>query len=92
VVSMCLLASTAAKLEGAALIGDRSVAFAGVDDPVVLRQFGNFMAGRKKVVERKVCDSLGLGPKGFTLSWRVCGRPMVACSVASIVRPWMGRY
>ena len=44
VVSMCLLASTAAKLEGAALSGDRSVAFAGVDDPVVLRQFGDFIS------------------------------------------------
>ena len=58
---------------------------------MVLRQFGDFISGLKKVVEKKVCDSLGLGPKGFTLSWRVCGRAMVACSVASIVRPWMGR-
>jgi len=63
------------KLEGAMLAGYRSVAFAGVDDPLVLRQFPAFMAGLKKVVEKKVRDSVGLDAKQYTLSWRVYGDP-----------------
>lgn len=63
------------KLEGAVLAGYRSVAFAGVDDPLVLRQFSAFMAGLKKVVEKKIRDSIGLDPKQYSLSWRVYGHP-----------------
>jgi hypothetical protein len=58
VVSMCLLASTAAKLEGAALSGDRSAAFAGVDDPVVLRQFGDFISDGMRRPVSAGCDKL----------------------------------
>jgi len=66
------------RLEGAALAGYRSVAFAGVDDPLVLRQFDSFMTGLKKVVEKKVRDSVGLDPQQYTLNWRVYGRPAAA--------------
>ena len=61
------------KLEGAALAGYRSVAVAGVDDPLVLRQFPAYMTGLKKVVEKKIRDSVGLEPKQYTLNWRVYG-------------------
>jgi hypothetical protein len=63
------------RLEGATLAGYRSVAIAGVDDPLVLRQFSEFMAGLKKVVEKKVRVSVGLEPTQYTLNWRVYGHP-----------------
>ena len=62
------------KLEGATLAGYRSVAFAGVRDPLVLRQFESFLSGLRKVTERKVRDSVGLEPAQYTLNWHVYGR------------------
>lgn len=63
------------KVEGASLVGYRSVSFAGIDDPLVLGQFDKFLAGLKKAVDRKVRDSLGLESTKYSLNWRVYGHP-----------------
>jgi hypothetical protein len=63
------------KVEGASLVGYRSVSFAGVDDPLVLGQFDKFLAGLKIAAERKIRDSLGLESTKYSLKWRVYGRP-----------------
>jgi hypothetical protein len=62
------------KLEGASLVGYRSVAFAGIRDPLVLRQLDSYLGGLRRVIERKVVDSLGLKPEEYVLNWRVYGR------------------
>ncbi len=62
------------RIEGASLVGYRSVAFAGIRDPLVIRQLDCFLAGLRSVIERKVRDSLGLEPKDYTLNFRVYGR------------------
>jgi hypothetical protein len=66
------------RLEGATLVGYRSIAIAGVDDPLVLRQFGTFLGGLKKVVEKKIRDSLRLESTEYTLNWRVYGSPDIS--------------
>jgi Acyclic terpene utilisation family protein AtuA len=63
------------KVEGASLVGYRSVSFAGVDDPLVLGNFDRFLAGLRVAVERKVRDSLGLESTKYSLKWRVYGQP-----------------
>lgn len=62
------------KMEGAALVGFRSVAFAGIRDPLVLRQLDSYLEGLRRVIERKVSDSLRLKPEDYVLNWRVYGR------------------
>jgi len=66
------------KVEGASLVGYRSVALAGVDDPLVLGQFDKFLAGLKQVIQRKIHDSVRLEPTKYSLNWRVYGRPDAA--------------
>jgi hypothetical protein len=68
------------KVEGASLVGYRSVAFAGVDDPLVLGQFEKFLADLKQSVLRKVRDSVGLESTKYSLNWRVYGHPGAAQS------------
>jgi len=62
------------RLEGAALVGYRSVAFAGVRDPLVLRQLDSYLEDLRRVIEKKVSDSLGWKREQYVLSWRVYGR------------------
>ena len=62
------------KLEGAALAGYRSVVVAGIRDPLVLRQLDPFLATLRTVVERKIANSLGLGPEAYILQFRIYGR------------------
>jgi hypothetical protein len=62
------------RLEGATRVGYRSVAFAGVDDPLVLRQLKGYLSGLRKVLDRKIRDSLELQPDQYTLNWHVYGR------------------
>jgi hypothetical protein len=62
------------KLEGAALAGYRSVVVAGIRDPLLLRQLDPFLATLRTVVERKIANSLGLGPEAYTLQFRIYGR------------------
>ncbi|MGH2346645.1 MAG: acyclic terpene utilization AtuA family protein, partial [Chloroflexota bacterium] len=62
------------RLEGASLVGYRSIVVAGIRDPLVIRQLDGFLAGLRKVLERKLRDSLRLEPEQYTLNWRVYGR------------------
>jgi hypothetical protein len=62
------------KLEGAALAGYRAVAFAGIRDPLLLRQLDNFLAELRRVIERKVSDSPGLKSDQYALNFRIYGR------------------
>lgn len=62
------------RLEGASLVGYRSIVVAGIRDPLVIRQLDSFLSGLRKVVERKLRDSLRLEPDQYTLNWRVYGR------------------
>jgi hypothetical protein len=62
------------RLEGAAFVGYRSIAFAGVRDPLVLRQLDGFLSGLHDVVQKKVRASLGLEPEKYRVKWRIYGR------------------
>lgn len=62
------------RLEGATLVGYRSVAIGGIRDPLVLRQLDGFLEGLKEVVAHKVGDSLQLSPNEYEIAWRVYGR------------------
>ena len=61
------------KIEGAALAGYRSIAVAGIRDPLILRQLDSFLTGLRAVVERKIADSLKLDCHAYTLQFRVYG-------------------
>ncbi|HEX5495466.1 MAG TPA: acyclic terpene utilization AtuA family protein [Mycobacteriales bacterium] len=61
------------RLEGAALTGYRSVAFAGIRDPLVVGRVEDFLADVTSTVRRKVRDSLGLDQRAYSLTWRVYG-------------------
>jgi hypothetical protein len=62
------------RIEGAALVGYRSIVVAGIRDPLVLRQLDSFLSNVRTVVERKVEDSLKLAANQYTLTFRVYGR------------------
>jgi hypothetical protein len=61
------------KIEGAALAGYRSIAIAGIRDPLVIGQLDSFLGGLRSVVERKIEDSMKLRPGDYTLQFRVYG-------------------
>jgi len=68
------------RIEGAALVGYRSIVVAGIRDPLVLRQLDSFLSNVRTVVERKVEDSLKTGSQSihsdFSCIWsqRLDGR------------------
>ena len=62
------------RIEGATLVGYRSIVIAGIRDPLVLRQLDAFLSTLRAVIERKVSDNLKLGPDAYTLTFRVYGR------------------
>lgn len=63
------------KLEGARLVGHRSVTIGGVRDPYVLRGLDEFLDGALATARRKVAASLGLRePDDFRLTVRNYGR------------------
>jgi len=62
------------RLEGATLVGYRSIVIAGIRDPLVLRQLDSFLSTLRTVIERKVSDSLKLSADAYTLNFRVYGR------------------
>jgi hypothetical protein len=62
------------RIEGAALVGYRSMVIAGIRDPLVLRQLETFLSTLRAVVERKVEDSLKLPSNKYTLNFRIYGR------------------
>src|SRR5919202_642277 len=61
------------KLEGATLVGYRSVAIGGVRDPIVIRQLDSYLAGAQASIVKKVRDSLSLEPDQYLLKMRVYG-------------------
>jgi hypothetical protein len=62
------------RLEGAELVGYRSIAFAGVSDPLVLRQLDSFLSGLLAVIQKKVQHSLGIEADKYSVKWRIYGR------------------
>jgi hypothetical protein len=62
------------RIEGAALVGYRSIVIAGIRDPLVLRQLEPFLSTVRSVVERKVEDSLKLRSDQYSVRFRVYGR------------------
>lgn len=62
------------RLEGAALAGYRSIAIAGVRDPIIIRQLDHFILEVGDVIRDKVAQSLGLAGDAYTLHWRIFGR------------------
>jgi hypothetical protein len=62
------------RLEGAALVGYRSIVVAGIRDPLVLRQLDTFLSNLRAVVARKVEDDLKLSADQYTLNFRIYGR------------------
>jgi Acyclic terpene utilisation family protein AtuA len=62
------------RVEGAALVGYRSIVVAGIRDPLVLRQLDCFLTSLRSVVERRVFDNLRLQPKDYSINFRVYGR------------------
>jgi len=62
------------RIEGATLVGYRSIVVAGIRDPLILRQLDTFLSSLRSVVERKIADSLKLRPDAYNLNFRVYGR------------------
>ncbi len=62
------------RIEGARLVGYRSIVIAGIRDPLVLRQLDPFLESLRTVVERKIFDNLHLDPKKYSINFRVYGR------------------
>ena len=62
------------RIEGASLVGYRSIVIAGIRDPLVLRQLDPFLASLRKVVERKIFDNLQLSPEKYSINFRIYGR------------------
>jgi hypothetical protein len=62
------------KLEAASLLGYRTVVFAGVRDPLVVRQIDRFVATTNAVITGKVADSLGIAAADYRIRWNVYGR------------------
>jgi hypothetical protein len=62
------------RIEGAALVGYRSIVIAGIRDPLVLRQLDRFLSTLRQVVERKIAENLDLTTAQYTLNFRLYGR------------------
>jgi hypothetical protein len=62
------------RIEGARLVGYRSIVVAGIRDPLLLQQLDAFLASLRTVVERKVFDNMHLDPAAYSINFRVYGR------------------
>lgn len=62
------------RLEGAALVGYRSIVIAGIRDPLLIGQLDSFLSSLRTVVERKVQETLRLKPNEYEFTFRVYGR------------------
>jgi hypothetical protein len=62
------------RLEGAALVGYRSIVIAGIRDPLLIEQLDSFFTSLRPVVERKVRESLKLQPQEYDFQFRQYGR------------------
>jgi hypothetical protein len=62
------------RLEGARLVGYRTVVVAGIRDPLVLGQLNDFLDSADAVIRDKIAHSLSLAPNDYRIKWRVYGR------------------
>ncbi len=62
------------RIEGASLVGYRSIVIAGIRDPLVLGQLDSFLSSLRELVEGKIADSLAPAPGAYALNFRVYGR------------------
>jgi hypothetical protein len=62
------------KIEGASLVGYRSIVIAGIRDPLVLGQLDSFLSTLKNRVGKKIADNLAPAPGAYSLNFRVYGR------------------
>src|SRR5467141_508906 len=62
------------RIEGATLVGYRSIVIAGIRDPLVLRQLDTFLSTLRPLIERKVSDSMKLSADAYSLNFRFYGR------------------
>ena len=62
------------RLEGAALVGYRSIVIAGIRDPLLIGQLDSFLSSLRTVVERKVQETLKLKSDEYDFQFRVYGR------------------
>ena len=62
------------RIEGATLVGYRSIVIAGIRDPLVLRRLNDFLTSLHSVLERKIFDNLRLKPGAYSINFRVYGR------------------
>jgi len=62
------------KLEGATLVGYRTIVVAGIRDPLVIDQIDDFIERVSAVIEQKVADSLGLAAEDYHLRWNIYGK------------------
>jgi hypothetical protein len=69
-------AAPSVKLEGASLVGYRSVMVAGIRDPRVLERFDEFLASYRALLE-KVVASIGIRPDQWTVRFRSYGHNAV---------------
>jgi hypothetical protein len=74
------------KLEGAALVGYRSVMIAGIRDPRLLERFDDFLNSYRALLE-KVVASIGIQPEQWTVRFRPYGHN----AVLGPVEPYPGR-
>jgi hypothetical protein len=79
-------ASPSVKLEGAALVGYRSVMVAGIRDPRLLERFDEFLSSYRALLE-KVVVSIGIRPDQWTVRFRAYGHN----AILGAVEPLAGR-
>ncbi len=80
-----LTATPSIKLEGASLVGYRSVMIAGIRDPRLLERFDDFLSAYRALLE-KVVASIGIRPE----QWSVRFRPYGHNAVLGPVEPQAG--
>jgi Acyclic terpene utilisation family protein AtuA len=62
------------RIEGASLVGYRSIVIAGIRDPLVLGQLNSFLSSLRSSVEHKIADNIAPPAGAYTLNFRVYGR------------------
>src|SRR5258708_23788885 len=62
------------RIEGASLVGYRSIVIAGIRDPLILKQLDSFLSSLRATVERKIADNLAPPAGAYLLNFRVYGR------------------
>ncbi len=64
------------KLEGAALVGYRSIAMMGIRDPVLIKHLDSFLDDVRKTAERNMAQ-MGVQRERYTVRFRVFGRDAI---------------